>query len=103
MLVRGRLQAVRGKGKSAFLVLRQPATGATVQAILFVDDRTVSKVRPAPRALPRPSRASASAVRSCTRGLRLKPYTLAAGQACCHCRPAFCFPAPARMPSAAQR
>lgn len=39
------MHAVRGKGKSAFLVLRQAATSATVQAILFVDDKTVSKVR----------------------------------------------------------
>jgi aspartyl/asparaginyl-tRNA synthetase len=45
VLVRGRLHAVRGKGKSAFLVLRQGGTGATVQAVLFVDDKTVSKVR----------------------------------------------------------
>ncbi|KAK2078410.1 hypothetical protein QBZ16_003250, partial [Prototheca wickerhamii] len=41
VLVRARLHAVRGKGKSAFLVLRQQL--ATVQAVLFVDDTTVSK------------------------------------------------------------
>lgn len=35
------MQTVRGKGKSAFLVLRQEL--ATVQAVLFVDDNTVSK------------------------------------------------------------
>ena len=45
MLVRGRLHAVRGKGKSAFLVVRQGGAGATVQAVMFVDDKTVSKVR----------------------------------------------------------
>lgn len=39
------MHAVRGKGKSAFLVLRQASSSATVQAILFVDDKTVSKVR----------------------------------------------------------
>jgi len=43
VLVRGRMHAVRGKGKSAFLVLRQASSSATVQAILFVDDKTVSK------------------------------------------------------------
>lgn len=41
MLVRGRIHTVRGKGKSAFLVLRQST--ATVQGVLFVDDVTVSK------------------------------------------------------------
>ena len=41
----GRLHAVRGKGKSAFLVVRQGGAGATVQAVMFVDDKTVSKVR----------------------------------------------------------
>ena len=41
VLVRARVAAVRGKGKSAFLVLRQG--GATAQAVLFVDDATVSK------------------------------------------------------------
>ena len=41
MLVRGRIHTVRGKGKSAFLVLRQST--ATVQGVLFVDDATVSK------------------------------------------------------------
>ncbi len=51
VLVRGRLHTVRGKGKSAFLVLRQSATSATVQAVLFVDDKTVSKVSSA-RAYP---------------------------------------------------
>lgn len=45
VLVRGRLSAIRGKGKSAFLVLRQGGNGATVQGVLFVDDKTVSKVR----------------------------------------------------------
>lgn len=39
--VRARLQNVRGKGKSAFIVLRQQT--ATAQAVLFVDDITVSK------------------------------------------------------------
>lgn len=48
--MRGRLHTVRGKGKSAFLVLRQGGTGATVQGVLFVDDKTVSKVCTAPRA-----------------------------------------------------
>lgn len=41
VLVRARLHAVRSKGKSAFLVLRQQL--ASVQAVLFVDDVTVSK------------------------------------------------------------
>lgn len=41
VLVRARVQTVRGKGKSAFIVLRQEL--ATVQAVLFVDDSTVSK------------------------------------------------------------
>ena len=41
VLVRARVHTVRGKGKSAFLVLRQAT--ATVQAVLFVDDETVSK------------------------------------------------------------
>lgn len=41
VLVRARVHAVRGKGKSAFLVLRQQT--ATAQAVLFVDDVTVSK------------------------------------------------------------
>ncbi|RMZ52373.1 hypothetical protein APUTEX25_000648, partial [Auxenochlorella protothecoides] len=41
VLVRARVQTVRGKGKSAFLVLRQEL--ATVQAVLFVDDNFVSK------------------------------------------------------------
>ena len=41
VLVRARLQNVRGKGKSAFLVLRQQT--ATAQACMFVDDSTVSK------------------------------------------------------------
>lgn len=41
VLVRARVHAVRGKGKSAFLVLRQQT--ATVQAVLFVDDVYVSK------------------------------------------------------------
>ena len=39
--VRARVHAIRGKGKSAFLVLRQET--ATVQAVMFVDDETVSK------------------------------------------------------------
>ena len=39
--MRGRIHTVRGKGKSAFLVLRQST--ATVQGVLFVDDSTVSK------------------------------------------------------------
>ena len=37
------LFAVRGKGKSAFLVLR--GGSATVQAVLFVDEIKCSKVR----------------------------------------------------------
>ncbi|KAL4421624.1 hypothetical protein ABPG75_010915 [Micractinium tetrahymenae] len=41
VLVRARVHTVRGKGKSAFLVLRQAT--ATVQAVLFVDDESVSK------------------------------------------------------------
>ncbi|GFR50951.1 hypothetical protein Agub_g13271 [Astrephomene gubernaculifera] len=41
VLVRARIHTTRGKGKSAFLVLRQRT--ATVQAILFADDTTVSK------------------------------------------------------------
>ncbi|GLC46632.1 hypothetical protein PLESTB_001761700 [Pleodorina starrii] len=41
VLVRARIHTTRGKGKSAFLVLRQRT--ATVQAILFADDQTVSK------------------------------------------------------------
>jgi len=41
VLVRARLHAVRGKGKSAFLVLRQRT--ATAQAVMFADDVTVSK------------------------------------------------------------
>eukprot|EP00887_Chlorella_sp_A99_P003958 scaffold11.g3958.t1 len=40
VLVRGRVHTVRGKGKSAFLVLRQQT--ATVQAVLFVDDVSVT-------------------------------------------------------------
>lgn len=41
VMLRCRLQTSRGKGKSAFLVLRQGC--ATVQAVLFVDDVNVSK------------------------------------------------------------
>lgn len=41
VLVRARLHAVRGKGKSAFVILRQQT--ATAQAVLFVNDETVSK------------------------------------------------------------
>ena len=41
VLLRGRIHNVRGKGKSAFIVLRQQT--ATVQVTLFVDDVTVSK------------------------------------------------------------
>ena len=41
VLVRARVHTVRGKGKSAFLVLRQAT--ATVQAALFVDDVAVSR------------------------------------------------------------
>lgn len=40
-LVRGRVHAVRGKGKSCFLVLRHRT--ATVQAVLFADEENVSK------------------------------------------------------------
>lgn len=39
--IRARLQTSRGKGKSAFLVLRE--NNATAQAVLFVDNKTVSK------------------------------------------------------------
>jgi aspartyl-tRNA synthetase len=41
VLVRGRVHTVRGKGKTAFLVIRQRT--ATVQAVMFVDDTTVSR------------------------------------------------------------
>ncbi|PNW82442.1 hypothetical protein CHLRE_06g279150v5 [Chlamydomonas reinhardtii] len=41
VLVRARIHNTRGKGKSAFLVLRQRT--ATVQAIMFADETTVSK------------------------------------------------------------
>ncbi|KAF8065924.1 IBI1 [Scenedesmus sp. PABB004] len=41
VLVRGRLYTVRGKGKSAFLMIRQRT--ATVQAVMFADEETVSK------------------------------------------------------------
>lgn len=39
--MRGRVHTVRGKGKSAFIVLRQRT--ATVQVCLFANDTTVSK------------------------------------------------------------
>ena len=39
--MRGRLYTVRGKGKSAFLMIRQRT--ATVQAVMFADDVSVSK------------------------------------------------------------
>eukprot|EP00775_Hariotina_reticulata_P013281 gene13281-13412_t len=41
VLIRGRLYTVRGKGKSAFLMIRQRT--ATVQAVMFADDVKVSK------------------------------------------------------------
>ena len=41
VLVRARVHAVRGKGKSAFLVLRQRT--ATAQVVFFANDDTVSK------------------------------------------------------------
>ncbi|BDA46327.1 Aspartate-tRNA ligase, cytoplasmic [Coccomyxa sp. Obi] len=41
VVLRGRVHNVRGKGKSCFVVLRQQS--GTVQAVLFVDDKTVSK------------------------------------------------------------
>ncbi|PNH06255.1 Aspartate--tRNA ligase, cytoplasmic [Tetrabaena socialis] len=41
VLIRGRIHTTRGKGKSAFLVLRQRT--ATVQALLFADEQVVSK------------------------------------------------------------
>lgn len=41
ILLRGRVHNVRGKGKSAFLVIRQGT--ATIQVVFFVDDVTVSK------------------------------------------------------------
>ena len=41
LTLRGRVHAVRGKGKSAFLVLRQQTT--TVQCVFFVDEVNVSK------------------------------------------------------------
>ena len=39
--LRARVHNVRGKGKSAFVVLREQTS--TVQAVLFADDSTVSK------------------------------------------------------------
>lgn len=39
--IRARLHMVTGKGKSAFVILRQQT--ATAQAVLFVDDETISK------------------------------------------------------------
>lgn len=71
VLVRGRLHTVRGKGKSAFLVLRQSATSATVQAVLFVDDKTVSKVSSA-RAYP--TRRCISAFSQLRRPSRLRSH-----------------------------
>ena len=41
VLVRGRVHAVRGKGKSAFLILRQQTS--TLQVVFFVDETQVSK------------------------------------------------------------
>mmetsp|Transcript_33492 Transcript_33492/g.99711 ORF Transcript_33492/g.99711 Transcript_33492/m.99711 type:complete len:564 (-) Transcript_33492:612-2303(-) len=41
VLMRARIHTIRSKGKSAFLVVRQRT--ATVQAVLFADDTTVSK------------------------------------------------------------
>ena len=41
MLLRGRVHTIRGKGKTAFLVLRQRT--ATVQCVISVDDTTVSR------------------------------------------------------------
>ncbi|KAI8471261.1 MAG: hypothetical protein J3K34DRAFT_417622 [Monoraphidium minutum] len=41
VLVRARVHTTRGKGKSAFLVLRQRT--ATVQAVMFANDETVSR------------------------------------------------------------
>lgn len=41
VLVRARVHTTRGKGKSAFLVLRQRT--ATVQAVMFANDTTVSR------------------------------------------------------------
>lgn len=41
VLVRGRVHAVRGKGKSCFLVLR--AKTATLQGVMFADDVSVSR------------------------------------------------------------
>jgi len=41
VLVRARIHNTRGKGKSAFIVLRQKCF--TVQCVLFADDQTVSK------------------------------------------------------------
>ncbi|KAL3148286.1 hypothetical protein ABBQ38_013752 [Trebouxia sp. C0009 RCD-2024] len=41
VLLRGRVATVRGKGKSCFIVLRQRT--ATIQVVLFTNDKTVSK------------------------------------------------------------
>jgi len=41
VLLRGRVHTTRGKGKSAFIVLRQNT--ATVQLVMFANDKTVSK------------------------------------------------------------
>ncbi len=39
--MRGRVHTIRGKGKTAFLVLRQRT--ATVQCVIAVDEKTVSR------------------------------------------------------------
>ena len=41
VLLRGRVHTIRGKGKTAFLVLRQRT--ATVQCVIAVDEQTVSR------------------------------------------------------------
>lgn len=41
VLIRGRVYTVRGKGKTCFMVIRQKT--ATIQAMLFANDETVSK------------------------------------------------------------
>ncbi|MEW5315913.1 MAG: hypothetical protein WDW38_007311 [Sanguina aurantia] len=41
VLLRGRVHAVRGKGKSAFLVIRQRTS--TLQVVMFANDTTISK------------------------------------------------------------
>jgi len=58
VLVRARVHAVRGKGKSAFLVLRQRT--ATAQVVFFANDDTVSKGMSSTRRRSPASRSSTS-------------------------------------------